>query len=77
MQSKHDPDQTIRVERLPRRPAPLSWAGTFTDTDAPPGDHLYWVRVQQDDGAFAWTSPIFVSCKRDREQECDSPAGLG
>jgi hypothetical protein len=77
MQSKHDPDQTIRVERLPRRPAPLSWAGTFTDTDAPPGDHLYWVRVQQDDGAFAWTSPIFVSCKRDREQEDDSPAGLG
>jgi len=30
-------------------------------TDVPPaGEHAYWLRVIQEDGHRAWTSPAFV-----------------
>ena len=33
----------------------------FTDADPSPGESYYYVRVQQDDGQIAWSSPIWVT----------------
>ena len=56
----HEPHRLLRLQRLPRLPAALGWAGTFVDAAAPPGEHAYWVRVRQDDGGCAWSSPIYL-----------------
>ncbi|MGD9498111.1 MAG: DUF3604 domain-containing protein, partial [Armatimonadota bacterium] len=52
-------EQRVMVQRLPVGEPPL--AVTFTWQDDPPaGASAYWVRVTQDDGAHAWSSPVFV-----------------
>lgn len=52
-------EQRASVQRLPEVEPPLSV--TFTYSDEPPaGACAYWVRVTQDDGAHAWSSPVFV-----------------
>ncbi len=52
-------EQRVIVQRLPAGEPPRSV--TFTWSDAPPpGASAYWVRVSQDDGAHAWSSPVFV-----------------
>jgi len=33
----------------------------FTDTGEVKGRHFYYVRLQQDDGMVAWSSPFFVN----------------
>ena len=33
----------------------------YLDVEAGPGDHWYYVRVEQDDGELAWSSPIWIS----------------
>lgn len=56
-----DPERELRVERLPAAPCPRDWSGAFRDAAPPPGRHAYWLRVRQDDGAMAWSTPIFVT----------------
>jgi hypothetical protein len=34
---------------------------TFTDQAAGSGQHYYYVRLEQEDGMVAWSSPFFVS----------------
>jgi hypothetical protein len=55
-----EPYRLLRLQRLPHLPAALGWTGAFTDAEAPPGEHAYWVRVRQDDGGCAWSSPVYV-----------------
>jgi hypothetical protein len=52
-------DQRVVVRRLPEGEPPLSVTFTYAD-DPPAGATAYWVRVTQDDGAHAWSSPVFV-----------------
>ncbi len=52
-------EQRVVVQRLPQGEPPLSVTFTWSD-DPPPGTTAYWVRVTQDDGAHAWSSPVFV-----------------
>ena len=60
----HDePRRTVRFERLPRRPAKPDWAGTFRIDHAAAGEHAFWLRVEQVDGAMAWASPIYASVR--------------
>jgi hypothetical protein len=33
----------------------------YTDKDSLAGRHFYYVRVQQDDGLLAWSSPFFIN----------------
>ena len=33
----------------------------YLDVDAGPGDHWYYVRVEQEDGELAWSSPIWIT----------------
>jgi hypothetical protein len=54
------PYRLVRLERLPRLPAALGWTGAFVDSEAPPGEYAYWVRVRQDDGGCAWSSPVYL-----------------
>lgn len=37
---------------------------TWTDPDPQPGTSHYYVRVEQEDGELAWSSPIWVTLKR-------------
>ncbi|HVF65726.1 MAG TPA: DUF3604 domain-containing protein [Casimicrobiaceae bacterium] len=55
------PDRSVEVRRLPEGMPSLSYHGVFEDRSHADGEHAYWVRVRQSDGAFAWSSPIFVS----------------
>ena len=36
----------------------------YVDNDATPGEHWYYVRVEQQDGQLAWASPVWVSVVR-------------
>jgi hypothetical protein len=58
--SDRRPHRELEIRRLPRDPGPTAWQGTFRDPAGVPGWNAYWVRVRQWDGAFAWSSPIFV-----------------
>ena len=40
---------------------PRHVAFSWTDTAVPQGTSVYWIRVQQQDGAVAWASPMFVT----------------
>lgn len=55
------PMRRLELRRLPQQMPSLDWSGSFDDPDPLPGAHAYWVRVRQADGAFAWSSPIFVT----------------
>ena len=40
------------------------FSATFTD-DAPlAGENRYYIRVEQNDGNMAWSSPVWVTCKK-------------
>ncbi|CAN7339792.1 DUF3604 domain-containing protein [Bosea sp. LjRoot90] len=55
------PNRELRAEWLPGSPASEDWSGTWTETENPAGEQAYWLRVEQDDGALAWSSPIYVT----------------
>lgn len=54
------PLRELEIRRLPVDLGPQSWTGLFRDPVGRPGWNAYWVRVRQWNGAFAWSSPIFV-----------------
>jgi hypothetical protein len=50
------------MRRLPARDLSRDLAFEYTDQAPPRGAcHAYWVRVTQEDGAQAWTSPVYLS----------------
>jgi hypothetical protein len=55
-------DLRVFMRRLPVRDFARELRIDHTDT-APPrgGCHAYWIRVTQEDGAQAWTSPVYLS----------------
>ena len=54
------PLRELEIRRLPADLGASRWAGTWRDPAPGPGWNAYWVRVRQWDGAYAWSSPIFV-----------------
>jgi hypothetical protein len=42
------------------RPGVAELSFSYTDRAAEPGEHYYYVRVQQEDGNMAWASPIWI-----------------
>ncbi len=52
--------QRVTVQRLPDTAPPADVAFEFTDAEPAAGTNAYWVRVTQDDGGRAWSSPVFV-----------------
>jgi len=57
-------DQHVEVRRMHDAPLPPAMAAQIADETAPAGDLAYWIRVRQEDGAVAWSSPIFVRLTR-------------
>jgi hypothetical protein len=55
------PLRELELRRLPAILGASNWAGTWRDPAPQSGWNAYWVRVRQWDGAYAWSSPIFVS----------------
>jgi hypothetical protein len=62
--SDENPARRVRIERLPRGNTAPDWCGELIDEAPPQGEHAYWLRITQDDGAMAWTSPVFVAVTR-------------
>ncbi len=52
--------QKVAVSLDREQPGPASTAFTFTDTSPEKGVNPYYVRVTQEDGEMAWSSPIYV-----------------
>ncbi|MEJ7671051.1 MAG: DUF3604 domain-containing protein [Casimicrobiaceae bacterium] len=57
----HNPERSVEFRRLPERMPPYAFSGQFADPSPIAGEQAYWVRVRQSDGAYAWSSPIFVT----------------
>ncbi|WP_206030234.1 hypothetical protein [Roseomonas sp. AR75] len=53
-----DPASRLVLERLPILPAAPGWTGELEDPD-PRDDQPHWLRVEQEDGGIAWSSPIW------------------
>jgi hypothetical protein len=54
-------DLRVFMRRLPARHLTRELAIDVTDPAPPPGQtHAYWIRVTQEDGAQAWTSPVYL-----------------
>jgi hypothetical protein len=54
-------DLRVFMRRLPARDTTAALVIDVTDA-SPPGNgcHAYWIRVTQEDGAQAWTSPVYL-----------------
>jgi hypothetical protein len=57
------PERCIELKRLPAAMPATIFAGTFADPAPIPGEHAYWIRVRQTNGAYAWSTPIFVTLR--------------
>ncbi len=51
----------LEIRRLPAVDPPATFSGVFKDPAPCSGWHAYWVRVRQLDGAYAWSTPIFLN----------------
>jgi hypothetical protein len=49
------------MRRLPARDVARELAFDVTDPAPPAGCAAYWIRVTQEDGAQAWTSPVYLT----------------
>ena len=59
------PWRTVEIRRLPAEDPPMQCRLAFDDPAPEPGRHAYWVRVRQVDGAYAWSTPIFLDLVRE------------
>jgi hypothetical protein len=46
------------------KPGKNEYDGEWTDPKPEPGMHYYYVRLEQEDGELAWTSPMFIDCAK-------------
>ena len=53
-------DKELSVYRLPERGRPNEFAFPLPLDDLHPGDNPIYVRVTQEDGHMAWSSPIYA-----------------
>jgi hypothetical protein len=53
-------NQRVEVSLAPAGPGPQSVEFSFVDEEAEPGLNRYYVRVMQEDGEQAWTSPMYI-----------------
>jgi hypothetical protein len=57
------PERSLEIRRLPRTMPPPSFAVRLSDPAAPQGEHAYWIRIRQADGAYAWSTPIYTTMR--------------
>jgi hypothetical protein len=62
-------DLRVYARRLPARDLTAELAFDHTDPAPPPGAcHAYWLRATQEDGAQAWTSPVYLHVSATKEE---------
>lgn len=61
------PERKVEIRRLGQTASPLGWRGSFVDPTPAGGTNAYWIRVRQTDGAYAWSTPIFITLASDDE----------
>jgi hypothetical protein len=54
----------IEVYRLPNRQGPREYSCTLPLTELHDGDNPIYIRMMQEDGHMAWTSPVYLCTKR-------------
>ena len=54
-------DLELTMERRPLGLKARHFRTSYRPADSPAGEHAYWIRVLQADGAKAWTSPWYVT----------------
>ncbi len=54
-------DLELTIERRPLGLKKRHFKAIFGPADGPSGEHAYWIRALQADGAKAWTSPWYVT----------------
>ena len=54
-------DLELTIERRPLGLKTRHFRENFRPAGSPAGEHAYWIRALQVDGAKAWTSPWYVS----------------
>jgi hypothetical protein len=60
LEEQHAPWRSVEIRRLPSDDPPAQLRRVFTDPAPQPGWHAYWVRIRQLDGAYAWSTPIYL-----------------
>jgi hypothetical protein len=53
-------NQRVVIAETTATEGPLRWEFAYQDEQLEPGVHPYWLRVIQEDGHMAWSSPIYV-----------------
>jgi len=59
-------DLRVFMRRLPARNLDREVRIAHVDPDPPAGTHAYWIRATQEDGAQAWTSPVYLDVEGPR-----------
>ena len=54
-------DLALTIERLPIGLKTRRFKASFRPASSPSGEHAYWIRALQRDGAKAWTSPWYIT----------------
>ena len=54
-------DLELTIERRPIGLKARHFRASFRPASSPSGEHAYWIRVLQRDGAKAWTSPWYIT----------------
>ncbi len=54
-------DLELTIERRPLGLNERRFSASFRPASSPAGEHAYWIRVLQRDGAKAWTSPWYIT----------------
>ncbi len=54
-------NQRVEVSQTSAQPGPLEFDVEFIENELHDGTHPYWVRVVQEDGHMAWSSPIYIT----------------
>ena len=62
---QREPWRELEIRCLPPEDPPATLRHAFHDTAPLPGWHAYWVRVRQLDGAYAWSTPIYLQLDMD------------
>jgi hypothetical protein len=52
----------IEISRLPDRQSSCEYSFTLPINQLKPGDNPIYIRMAQEDGHMAWTSPIYLVC---------------
>jgi hypothetical protein len=70
-------DLRVFMRRLPARGLAREVRIAHVDAGPPAGTHAYWIRATQEDGAQAWTSPVYLEVPSPPAADATRPRPAG